>query len=180
MFRHHILPPPSLQSTIFRSTLFCRHTEPHPRIMTTGSVCHNLPAQRGASTVGDEPLRDKRKDVCHIYNKSKSTADAVQVNVNLEEQLTDNFNFRKRKCSENAGYLKSSQCISDHSLVAYNINMRRENQAKHTYCYRNIKNVKLDTFKYNIVVLVVADGYTDVFDNEIRRLLAKLRRYELQ
>ena len=58
--------------------------------------------------------------------------------------------------------------------------MRRENQAKHTYCYRNIKNIDLDTFKSNVrlprlydtsLFLLSADEYTDVFDNDVRHLL---------
>ena len=74
----------------------------------------------------------------------------------------------------------SLQCISDHSLVACTIKMRRENQAKHTYCYRNIKNIDLNTFKSNIrlsrlydtsLSLLLAGDYTDVFDNEVLRLL---------
>ena len=74
----------------------------------------------------------------------------------------------------------SSHCISDHSLVACIIKMRREKQAKHTYCYRNIMNIDLDTFKSSIrfsrlydtsLFSLSADEYTDVFDNDVRRRL---------
>ena len=72
----------------------------------------------------------------------------------------------------------SLQFISDHSLVACTaITIRRENQAKHTYFYQNIKNIDSDTFKSNIHLSrlydtsLSADEYTDVFDKEVRQLL---------
>ena len=58
--------------------------------------------------------------------------------------------------------------------------MWHENQAKHTYCYQNIKNIDVDTFKSNIrlshiydtsLFSLSADEYTDVYDNEVRHLL---------
>ena len=40
-------------------------------------------------------------------NKSNSTAGAVQVEANLQEQLNDHLHFRKLKCGLRARYLKS-------------------------------------------------------------------------
>ena len=58
--------------------------------------------------------------------------------------------------------------------------MWHENQAKHIYCYWNMKNIDSNTFKSNIhlsrlydtsLFSFSADEYTNVFENEVWRLL---------
>ena len=123
-----------------------------------------------------EVLDDRLHDVLLIYNLEQH----VQVSTHELGHVIDLIITR-----DDVIYLISKvnvllQCISDHSLVAFTIKMQRENKAKHTYCYRNIKNIDFDTFKSNIrlsrlydtsLFSLSVDEYTDVFDNEVRRLL---------
>ena len=113
-------------------------------------------------------LDNRFDDVLLTYNLKQH----VQVSTHELGHVLDLFITRDDFIDLISNVTVSSQCISDHSLVACTIKMRRENQAKRTYCYRNIKNIDLNTFKSNIrLSSLSADDYTDAFDNEVRRLL---------
>ena len=122
-------------------------------------------------------LDDRLYDVLLTYNLKQH----VQVSMHELGHVLDLIITRDDVINLISNVNVSLQCLlSDHSLVACTIKMQRENQAKHTYCYRNIKNIDLDTFKSDIrlsrlydtsLSSLSADEYTDVFDNEVRCLL---------
>ena len=106
-------------------------------------ICGDLNCPGNDAEVPDNPLHD----VLLSYNLKQH----VHVSTNELGHVLDLIITRDDIIDLGISNITvSSQCISDHSLVACNIKTRHKNQAKHTTRYRTINNIDLDTFKSNI------------------------------
>ena len=143
---------------------------------------YNCPGSDG------EVLDDRFDDVLLMYNLKQH----VQVSTPELGQVLDLIITRDDVIDLISNVTVSSQCISDHSLVACTIKIRRKNQVKHTYCYRNIKNIELDHWTHSSLTFVCLDYMTHRCPH-CRQMITpmsltmkfgvfsmKLRRFELQ